>query len=58
MAIERQLDVARRVEHKLEEIPGVKLGGRATFYANGNDQAREDLVRAEAGAAPYRKFLL
>jgi len=57
VAIERQLDVARRVEHKLEEIPGVKLGGRATFYANGNDTAREDLLRAELLAFPLLLLL-
>jgi RND superfamily putative drug exporter len=55
--LERQLDAARRVERDLEAIPGVKLGGRATFYAHGNDTAREDLVRAELLAFPLLLLL-
>jgi len=55
--IARQLDAARSVDRALEPIPGVKLGGRAAFYAHGNDTAREDLVRAELLAFPLLLLL-
>jgi hypothetical protein len=55
--IARQLDAARRVDRALEPIPGIKLGGRAAFYAHCNDTAREDLVRAELLAFPLLLLL-
>ena len=47
-----ELDAARRVEGRLQGVPGVTLGGVATFYAQGNDSARHDLVLAELFAFP------
>ena len=47
-----QLDAARRVEDRLGGERRVRLGGRAAFYANGNDTATRDLVRADLLAAP------
>lgn len=49
----RQLDTARRVEERLSFDPRIELGGRAAFYANGNDTAEEDLLRADLMAAPF-----
>jgi RND superfamily putative drug exporter len=46
------LDASRRIERGLKTMPGVKLGGLAAFYAQGNDLAREDLVRIELIAFP------
>ena len=43
-----QLAAARRLTTEVQTIPGVTLGGRAVFYAEGNDIARRDLVHAEA----------
>jgi RND superfamily putative drug exporter len=50
--IQSQLAGARRVERQLSALPGVKLGGLAAFYAQGNDTAREDLITAELLAFP------
>jgi uncharacterized membrane protein YdfJ with MMPL/SSD domain len=50
--ISTSLDAARRVEERLSSLPGVKVGGLAAFYAQGNDTARSDLIRAEALAFP------
>ena len=49
--------LARRVDRELRAIPGVKLGGRATFYAEGNEVDRDDLVRAELLAFPVLLLL-
>ena len=57
VSMERQLAAARRVERGLKGIPGVKLGGRAAFYANGNDTARADLIRVEMVAFPLLLLL-
>jgi uncharacterized membrane protein YdfJ with MMPL/SSD domain len=51
-SISSQLAGARRVEQRLSPLAGVKLGGLAAFYAQGNDTAREDLIRAELFAFP------
>jgi uncharacterized membrane protein YdfJ with MMPL/SSD domain len=52
LPIASQLAGARRVEHRLSPLQGVKLGGLASFYAQGNDTARQDLIKAELFAFP------
>jgi uncharacterized membrane protein YdfJ with MMPL/SSD domain len=52
VSIQSQLAGARRVQQRLSALPGVKLGGLAAFYAQGNDTAREDLIAAELFAFP------
>jgi uncharacterized membrane protein YdfJ with MMPL/SSD domain len=47
-----QLAAAHDVERGLAGERGVKLGGLAAFYAQGNELARQDLIRAELFAFP------
>ncbi|HTW41697.1 MAG TPA: MMPL family transporter [Solirubrobacteraceae bacterium] len=47
-----QLAGAHRVERRLAGLPGVRLGGLAAFYAQGNELARADLIRSELFAFP------
>ena len=53
LSLDRQLDAARRVDERLSFDPRIELGGRAAFYANGNETAEEDLLRADLLAAPF-----
>ena len=46
----RQLDAARRLTDRFAGQPDVRVGGKAAFYANGNDIARSDLLRSEVYA--------
>jgi uncharacterized membrane protein YdfJ with MMPL/SSD domain len=48
----QQLDAARQARDELAAMNYVTVGGAAAFYANGNDTAREDLIRAELLAFP------
>jgi RND superfamily putative drug exporter len=50
--VNAELDAARRAERRLAPLTGVKLGGLAAFYAQGNDLARHDLILAELFAFP------
>ncbi len=47
-----ELAAARRVQARLAGLRGVELGGLGAFYAQGNEVAREDLIRAELFAFP------
>ncbi len=47
-----ELAAVRRVQARLSGLRGVELGGLAAFYAQGNEIAREDLIRAELFAFP------
>jgi RND superfamily putative drug exporter len=50
-------EAAERIEHRLEGVPGVKVGGIALAQAQVNAQVEHDLVRAELLAFPLL-FLL
>jgi RND superfamily putative drug exporter len=56
-SISAQLAAARRVQKRLGPLHGVALGGLAAFYAQGNDTAQDDLVRAELIAFPLLMLL-
>ncbi|HEV3048198.1 MAG TPA: MMPL family transporter [Solirubrobacteraceae bacterium] len=47
-----QLAAAHRVERALSAQRGVRLGGLAAFYSQGNELARKDLITAELFAFP------
>jgi len=47
-----ELATARRLQTAVGRLPGVRLGGLAPFYAQGNDAARQDLITAELFAFP------
>jgi RND superfamily putative drug exporter len=51
-SVDAELWAARHVERRLAAIGGVSIGGAAAFYAQGNDVARQDLIRAELLAFP------
>lgn len=52
VATDTQLSAARHIEGRLDRLKGVKLGGLAAFYEQGNELAREDLIRSELFAFP------
>jgi uncharacterized membrane protein YdfJ with MMPL/SSD domain len=52
VSTDSELAAARRVQSRLSGLPGVRLGGLAAFYAQGNEIAREDLIRSELFAFP------
>jgi uncharacterized membrane protein YdfJ with MMPL/SSD domain len=56
-SISAQLSAARRVQARLRPLHGVELGGLAAFYAQGNDTAQDDLIRAELIAFPLLMLL-
>src|SRR5947209_19741916 len=56
-SISAHLDAARRVQSRISRWRGVTLGGLAAFYAQGNDTARQDLIRAELIAFPLLLLL-
>jgi|GEM_PF-1174064 len=56
-SISSQLEAARRVRARLSHLSGVTLGGLAEFYAQGNDTAQKDLIRAELIAFPLLLLL-
>jgi uncharacterized membrane protein YdfJ with MMPL/SSD domain len=51
-SVQAQLAAADRVGRWLAGLHGVKLGGLAAVYAQGNDTARQDLLTAELLAFP------